>query len=127
MKINFKNIVKPNLEEGYIKNSSTLVTILLIISGITYNITKGYGTLVILIIALFIMVAKKLLTAKANKYFYDMYHAKELYQQTKNQEYLLFIDLSIKKIEKDINIFSNRAKKEISELGKYVSQHSNLG
>lgn len=124
MEINFRNIVKPNLEEGYIKNSSTLVTILIIISGILYRITNGYGTLIILVIALIIMMGKKMLTGKANKYFQDMYRAKELYHQTKNQEYLLFIDLSIKKLERDINIFSNKAKKEISELGEFVSQYN---
>jgi hypothetical protein len=60
MKINFKDLVKAPAKEGYIKNSSTLVTGLFVIGGILYNLTKGYGTVVALGIALLVMVIQKI-------------------------------------------------------------------
>jgi hypothetical protein len=85
MKINFKDLVKAPAKEGYIKNSSTLVTGLFVIGGILYNLTKGYGTVVALGIALLVMVIQKILINQTNKYFQDMYQAKEMYKKLKTK------------------------------------------
>lgn len=123
MKIDFKSLIKPPVKEGYIKNSSTLVTGLFIIGGILYNLTKGYGTVVALAIALFVMIIQKILINQTNKYFQDMYHAKEMYKKTKNKEYLLFIELCSDKIYKEIKVLSIKGKTELEELRDYSKKH----
>ncbi len=124
MKINFKDLIKAPVKEGYIKNSSTLVTGLFVIGGILYNLTKGYGTVVALGIALLVMVIQKILINQTNKYFQDMYQAKEMYKKTKNKEYLLFIKLCSDKMLKEIKVFSDKGKLELKELQDYANQHS---
>ena len=121
MKINFKDLVKAPAKEGYIKNSSTLVTGLFVIGGILYNLTKGYGTVVALGIALLVMVIQKILINQTNKYFQDMYQAKEMYKKTKNKEYLLFIKLCSDKMLKEIKVFSDKGKLELKELQDYAN------
>lgn len=118
------NIFKPSIEQSYIKNTSTLVSILFILGGVIYKITNGYGTIAALVIALIIMIIKKILLNKANNYFSDMYQAKTMYEKTGNIKYLEFINLCIKKILKDINIYSEKAQKEISELQSFVEKNS---
>lgn len=124
MKLNFKDGIKPLPKEGYIKNSSPLVTGLFIIGGLLYNSTKGYGTVIALAIALIVMVGQKILINQANKYFHDVYDAKRMYAKTSNKDYLLFIKIYSEKILKENKVLSNKAKNEIHELQKYVSQHT---
>lgn len=124
MKINLKNLVKAPSNEGYIKNSSTLVTALFIIGGMLYNVTKGYGTVIALVIGLFVMIVQKILISQTKKFFHDMYNAKELYKKTGNKEYLLFINLCAEKMLKEIKVLSQKAKDEIKELQDYANLHN---
>lgn len=123
MKINFKNLAKGPSKEGYVKNSSILVTTLFIIGGILYDVTKGYGTAVALSIALLVMIMQKILISQTNKFFHDMYNAKELYKKTGNRDYLLFINLCADKMLKEIKVLSDKAKNEIKDLKNYTALH----
>ena len=108
--------VKVPPKEGYIKNSSILVTALMIIGMILYPLTKGYGTIIALSAALIVMVGQKLLIKQAKNDFKDMYYAKEMYLKTKNTEYLDFIMARSKQMINDVKVLSDRAKSEIAEL-----------
>ena len=118
-----EKFVKVPPKEGYIKNSSILVTGLMIIGMILYPFTKGYGTIIALAAALIVMVGQKLLIKQAKNDFRDMYYAKDMYLKTKNTEYLDFITARSKQMINDVKVLSDRAKKEISELQKFVEKY----
>ncbi len=118
-----ESFVKVPPKEGYIKNSSILVTGLMIIGMILYPLTKGYGTIIALSVALIVMVGQKLLIRQAKNDFKDMYYAKEMYLKTKNTEYLDFILARSKQMTNDVKVLSDRAKKEIAELRQFAEKY----
>ena len=115
--------VKVPPKEGYIKNSSILVTGLMIIGMILYPLTKGYGTIIALSVALIVMVGQKLLIRQAKNDFKDMYYAKEMYLKTKNTEYLDFILARSKQMINDVKVLSDRAKSEIAGLRQFAEKY----
>ena len=115
--------VKVPPKEGYIKNSSILVTGLMIIGMILYPLTKGYGTIIALVVALIVMVGQKLLIKQAKNDFKDMYYAKEMYLKTKNTEYLDFIMARSKQMINDVKVLSDRAKREIAKLQQFAEKY----
>ena len=115
--------VKVPPKEGYIKNSSILVTGLMIIGMILYPLTKGYGTIIALSVALIVMVGQKLLIKQAKNDFKDMYYAKEMYLKTKNIEYLDFIMARSKQMINDVKVLSDRAKREIAKLQQFAEKY----
>lgn len=118
-----ESFVKVPPKEGYIKNSSILVTGLMIIGMILYPLTKGYGTIIALSVALIVMVGQKLLIRQAKNDFKDMYYAKEMYLKTKNTEYLDFILARSKQMTNDVKVLSDRAKREIAELRQFAEKY----
>ena len=52
-----------------------------------------------------------------------MYYAKEMYLKTKNTEYLDFIAARSKQMINDVKVLSDKAKKEIVELQKFVEKY----
>lgn len=123
MKITLKQFFNPPSKENYIKNSSAIVTFLIILGGLLYHKTNGYGTAITLVLALIVMLFQKILIIQTNKYFHDMYQAKEMYKKTKNKDYLLFIKLSIEKMAKEIKVLSEKAKREMKELEDYTGKY----
>ena len=51
-----KDLIKAPPAEGYIKNSSNLVTALFILAGILYYPTNSYGSVIALVAALIVLV-----------------------------------------------------------------------
>ena len=80
-----KNLIQAPPNETYIKNSSPLVTALLIVAGILYYPTQGYGSIIALAIALIVLVGQKMLLTQTNKDFADMYFAKQQFTATQNR------------------------------------------
>ena len=62
--MNLKDLIKPPPAEGYIKNSSNLVTALFVLAGILYYPTNGYGAVITLIAALIVLIGQKMLIAQ---------------------------------------------------------------
>ena len=90
--MNWKDLIKPPPAEGYIKNSSNLVTALFVLAGILYYPTNGYGAVIALIAALIVLIGQKMLIAQTNKDFTEMQLAEKQFQETQNSDYLRFIE-----------------------------------
>ncbi|HBO37548.1 MAG TPA: hypothetical protein DD638_02680 [Pasteurellaceae bacterium] len=118
--MNLKDLIKAPPAEGYIKNSSRLVTALLIIAGILYYPTKGYGAVIALVAALIVLVGQKMLISQANKDFADMYFAKKQFAETGNRDYLSFIQARAKQILMDNKVLSDKGKNELNALLQYA-------
>lgn len=117
-----KDLIQAPPAEGYLKNSSKLVTALFIIGGILYYPTSGYGTVIALSAALIVLFGQKLLISQINKDFADMYFAKQQYEQTQNQDYLKFIKARSEQILQDNKVLSDKGKRELTALRKYSQE-----
>ncbi|MFZ7172107.1 hypothetical protein [Avibacterium volantium] len=115
-----KDLINPPENESYLKNSSKLITALFIIGGIAYYPTKGYGTVIALVIALMILVGQKLLLSQINKDFADMYFAKEQFEKLGNKTYLEFIVARSSQILQDNKVLSEKGKQELLKLNQYA-------
>jgi hypothetical protein len=121
--MNLKGIWKSPPEQGYIKNSSMLVTALFIIAGVLYYPTNGYGSIIALGLAIFVLMGQKLLISQAKRYFSEMYAAKQQFEQSGNADYLEFIRLRGTQMLADNKVLSDSAKSEIQSLLDFVAEH----
>ena len=113
--MNWKDLIKPPPAEGYIKNSSNLVTALFILAGILYYPTNGYGAVIALIAALIVLIGQKMLIAQTNKDFTEMQLAEKQFQETQNSDYLRFIEARATQMLHDNKVLSEKGKKELRD------------
>lgn len=114
--MNIKDLLKAPPSETYIKNSSRFVTALLIIAGLLHYPTGGYGSIIVLALAIFVLMGQKMLLSQANRDFAEMYAAKKQYEVTQNADYLRYIDARSAQMLRDNKVLSDKAKNEIAEL-----------
>lgn len=117
-----KDLIQAPPVEGYIKNSSRLVTALLIIAGILYYPTQGYGSVIALVAALIVLVGQKMLITQTNKGFADMYFAKKQFDESRNKDYPRFIQARAKQILADNKVLSEKGKRELADLLQFAEQ-----
>lgn len=115
-----KDLIKAPPAEGYIKNSSNLVTALFILSGILYYPTNGYGSVIALAAALIVLFGQKMLIGQTNKDFADMQFAEKQFAQTQNADYVRFIQARATQILNDNKVLSEKGKKELARLLKFA-------
>ena len=121
--MNLKDLIKPPPAEGYIKNSSNLVTALFILAGILYYPTNGYGAVIALIAALIVLIGQKMLIAQTHKDFTEMQLAEKQFQETQNSDYLRFIEARAAQMLRDNKVLSEKGKKELERLLSVVKTH----
>lgn len=121
--MNWKDLIKPPPAEGYIKNSSNLVTALFILASILYYPTNGYGAVIALIAALIVLIGQKMLIAQTNKDFTEMQLAEKQFQETQNSDYLRFIEARATQMLHDNKVLSEKGKKELERLLSIVKTH----
>ena len=121
--MNLKDLIKPPPAEGYIKNSSNLVTALFVLAGILYYPTNGSGAVIALIAALIVLIGQKMLIAQTNKDFTEMQLAEKQFQETQNSDYLRFIEARASQMLRDNKVLSEKGKKELERLLSVVKTH----
>ena len=121
--MNWKDLIKPPPAEGYIKNSSNLVTALFVLAGMLYYPTNGYGAVIVLIAALIVLIGQKMLIAQTNKDFTEMQLAEKQFQETQNSDYLRFIEARATQMLCDNKVLSEKGKKELERLLSVVKTH----
>ena len=121
--MNLKDLIKPPPAEGYIKNSSNLVTALFVLAGILYYPTNGCGAVIALIAALIVLIGQKMLIAQTNKDFTEMQLAEKQFQETQNSDYLRFIEARATQMLRDNKVLSEKGKKELERLLTVVKTH----
>jgi cof-like hydrolase len=115
-----KDLIKAPPAEGYIKNSSNLVTALFILAGILYYPTNGYGSVIALAAALIVLFGQKMLIGQTNKDFADMQFAEKQFAQTQNADYVRFIQARATQILNDNKVLSEKGQKELARLLKFA-------
>ncbi|MDG2960369.1 hypothetical protein P7L91_05845 [Bisgaard Taxon 10/6] len=117
-----KDLIQPPPSETYVKNSSPLVTALLIIAGLLWYVTQ-YGSIIALVLALFVLMGQKMLLAQANKDFREMYLSQQQFEQTQNADYLRYIQARSEQMLRDNKVLSDKAKREIAQLQAYAAKN----
>ena len=117
-----KDLIQAPPSETYVKNSSPLVTALLVIAGLLWYLSQ-YAAIVALVLALFVLMGQKMLLAQANKDFQEMYASKSQFEQTQNQDYLRYIQARSEQMLRDNKVLSDKAKREIAALQEFVAAH----
>ncbi|KYK76291.1 Cof-type HAD-IIB family hydrolase [Aggregatibacter actinomycetemcomitans] len=115
-----KDLIKAPPAEGYIKNSSNLVTALFILAGVLYYPTNGYGAVIALAVALIVLIGQKMLIGQANKDFAEMQFAEKQFPQTQNLDYVRFIHARATQILNDNKVLSEKGKKELHRLLRFA-------
>ncbi|HGO5815804.1 TPA: hypothetical protein ACK3JR_001697 [Mannheimia haemolytica] len=113
--MNLKEAIK-SPEQPYIKNSSMLITVLFIIAGVLYYPTNGYGSVIALALAVFVLMGQKYLIAQTRQYFAEMYAAKKQFELNQDKAYLEFIIARGSQMLNDNKVLSDKAKVEIEHL-----------
>ncbi|WP_295744190.1 hypothetical protein [uncultured Haemophilus sp.] len=121
--MNWKDLIKPPPAEGYIKNSSNLVTALFVLAGMLYYPTNGYGAAIALIAAFIVLIGQKVLIAQTNKDFTEMQLAEKQFQETQNSDYLRFIEARATQMLRDNKVLSEKGKTELERLLSVVKTH----
>ncbi|MDG2917055.1 hypothetical protein P7M46_03380 [Bisgaard Taxon 10/6] len=117
-----KDLIQPPPSETYVKNSSPLVTALLIIAGLLWYVTQ-YGSIIALVLALFVLMGQKMLLAQANKDFREMYLSQQQFEKTRNADYLRYIRARSEQMLRDNKVLSDKAKREIAQLQAYAAKN----
>ncbi|MFT8871968.1 MAG: hypothetical protein ABF868_06715 [Sporolactobacillus sp.] len=102
--------------EDYVFSSSKWITLLMIAGIVAYPLTAGWGTLVLLCLAIGLLIGRYLIAKQTSADFRDMHHAKAAYAKTKNKQYLRFIQARAKQMLADNKMLTKAAKEEINTL-----------
>ncbi|WP_308570425.1 hypothetical protein [uncultured Haemophilus sp.] len=111
-----KDLIQAPPAEGWVKNSSRLVTGLFILAGLLYYPTQGYGTLATLVAALLVLLGQKILISQTNKAFQEMQQAESQFKQSGNRDYLRFIAMRASQLQEENKVLSDKGKAELTRL-----------
>lgn len=120
---NIRIALRKNNKEGYVYSSSKLVTVLMVVGILLYQITGGWGTVVALSLAIALLIGRYLLARQADADFRDMYLSKQGYSKTKKKDYLRFIKARGEQMLNDNKVLTKKAKLEIRELLTYTEKY----
>ncbi|GGL41718.1 hypothetical protein [Sporolactobacillus putidus] len=118
-----REAVRGERGEAYVISSAKLVTLLMVIGILLYQLTGGWGTIVSLSLAIGLLIGRYLLAKQAAGDFRDMHQAKKGYAQTKNKDYLRFIKARGEQMLNDNKVLTKAAKTEIRELVGFADKY----
>lgn len=108
--------------EGYVYSSSKLVTGLLVVAAILYPLTNGWGTLVALALAIFVLLGRRMLERQVAKDVGDLNEAKRQFKRTRNQEYLTFITARCTQLLNDNKVLTPETKTLLHDFLKFAER-----
>ena len=111
-----KDLIQAPPAEGWVKNSSRLVTGLFILAGLLYYPTQGYGTLAALVAALLVLLGQKILISQTNKAFQEMQQAESQFKHSGNPDSLRFIAMRASQLQEENKVLSDKGKAELTRL-----------
>ena len=101
--------------EGWTYGMMGPVMGLSILAAILYPLTKGYGSIVALVLAIFLLLGRHLIERQVARVGSDLQEARRQYGRTRNTEYLQFIDLRASGLLRDNKMLTAPAKAWLTE------------
>ena len=108
--------------EGYTYSVSVLVTLLMALVIVAYPWTAGYGSIVLLVLAIFALLGRHMIEAQSRRDFAAMREAQRKYGTGRrgNQDYLRYIRLRGEGMLQDNKALRPESKAQIRELLAWV-------
>lgn len=101
--------------EGYTYGMMGPAMGLSVLAGILYPLTRGYGSVVALALAAFLLLGRHMIERQVVGVVSDLQEARRQYGRTRNTEYLQFIDLRASGLLRDNKMLTAPAKAWLTE------------
>lgn len=101
--------------EGLTFSMAKPVTGLMLLACVLYPFTKGIGSIVALVLAIFLMIGRYMIEQQVRSDFSDLEEAQRQFKKTKNSEYLDFIMLRAGGMLEDNKTLTPASKAALSE------------
>ena len=101
--------------EGYTYGMMGPAMGLSVLAGILYPLTRGYGSVVALALAAFLLLGRHMIERQVVGVVSDLQEARRQYGRTRNPEYLQFIDLRASSLLRDNKMLTAPAKAWLAE------------
>ncbi|WP_143052904.1 hypothetical protein [Propionibacterium cyclohexanicum] len=119
-----KDFLNPQQDkpEGYVHGSAKIVTGLLVVACVLYPLTGGWGSLVALVLAIVVLLGRRLLENQAAGDFSDLAEARRQYRRTGNKEYLAFMKARCTQMLNDNKVLTAESKATLNEYLVFVDK-----
>ena len=101
--------------EGYTYGMMGPAMGLSVLAGLLYPLTRGYGSVVALALAVFLLLGRHMIERQVAGVVSDLQEARRQYGRTRNPEYLQFIDLRASGLLRDNKMLTAPAKAWLTE------------
>ena len=101
--------------EGYTYGMMGPAMGLSVLAGILYPLTRGYGSVIALALAVFLLLGRHMIERQVVGVVSDLQEARRQYGRTRNTEYLQFIDLRASGLLRDNKMLTAPAKAWLTE------------
>jgi hypothetical protein len=107
--------------EGYTYSVSIMVTVLMALAIPAYPLTAGYGSIVLLVIAILALVGRHLIESQTRRDMAAMREAKEQYRRTRNRDYATYVRLRGEGMLRDNRALRPESKSQIRTLVEWAA------
>ena len=108
--------------EGLTYSMAKPVTVLMVIAIILYYPTKGYGSIVALVLAIFVMGGRALIERQVRRDMSDLQEARCQYGRTRNPDYLTFMVLRAEGMLEDNMTLTRPTKAWLTEQVEWAKE-----
>ena len=107
---------------GYTHSMGRYVTWLMVIACILYPFTKGIGSILALLVAIFLMGGRALIERQVRRDVSDLEEAKRQYGLTRNSEYLRFMTLRAEGLLEDNKILTPDSRSLLQDYAQWARE-----
>ena len=107
---------------GYTHSMGRYVTWLMVIACILYPFTKGIGSILALLVAIFLMGGRALIERQVRRDVSDLEEAKRQYGLTRNPEYLQFMTLRAEGLLEDNKILTPSSRTLLEDYARWARE-----
>lgn len=109
--------------EGYTYSMAKPVTGLMVLAAVLYPFTKGIGSIVALVLAVFVMGGHYMIEKQVRGDFSDLDEARRQYGQTHNPEYLEFMELRARGMLEDNKTLTPASRAALTDHIEWAEEH----
>ena len=107
---------------GYTHSMGRYVTWLMVIACILYPFTKGIGSILALLVAIFLMGGRAMIERQVRRDVSDLEEAKRQYGLTRNSEYLRFMTLRAEGLLEDNKILTPDSRSLLQDYAQWARE-----
>ncbi|CAM2996612.1 hypothetical protein ACSL103130_09590 [Actinomyces slackii] len=105
---------------GYTRSVGVHVTWLMVLACVLYPLTKGIGSIFVLVLAIFLMGGRAFIENQVRRDFSDLNEARRQYERTRNPEYLEFMVLRAEGMLEDNKILTDSSRQALEEHAEWA-------